>query len=100
MGYITEREAKQIGDAKASIALAEQGVHLRENPMDTFFVAMIQHEIVGVMALSRKQLTNTDVEKMRNHYRVDEVVNFERHRLRQQAIISHWVMLILLMHRF
>ena len=78
--------------AAAEVALAEQGVHLRENPADTFFIAMIEHEIVGVMAVSRKQLTNADVEKMRSVYRVDDVVNFERHRLRQQAVISHWVM--------
>lgn len=76
----------------AEAALGEQGVHLRENPSDTFFIAMIEHEIVGVIALTRKQLTNADVEKLRNVYRVDEIVNFERHRLRQQAIISHWVM--------
>ncbi|CAM9185987.1 unnamed protein product, partial [Ectocarpus fasciculatus] len=73
-------------------SLKELDVPLADNPSEACFVATVQGSIVGVVAVSRRMTTTDDIMWMRQQYLVDDVVNFERHRSRSQAMITHWVM--------
>jgi hypothetical protein len=73
-------------------SLKELEAPLSENPSEGCFIATIQGIIVGAMSVSRRKTTTDDIHWLRRSYNVDDVVSFERHRSRSQAMITHWVM--------
>lgn len=73
-------------------SLKEADVPLSDNPSEASFIATIQGVIVGAISISRRVTTTDDIVWMRQNYLIDNVVNFERHRSRSQAMITHWVM--------
>jgi hypothetical protein len=65
---------------------------LKDNPMETSFVVLFDQEVVGFVALSRKAVTNEDITRLRSSYEVDNYVDYERHRIKQQSAITQWIL--------
>ena len=55
------------------------------------FAVMMGKELIGVIGLSRKIVTNEDVTWIKSNYHVEDYINFDKHRGRAQAAITHWV---------
>lgn len=72
-------------------AARDQEVSLTDNPLDICFVARVRNNIVGIVSLSRHLTSSENINWLRRHYAVDEVVNLERHRASNQAMITQWV---------
>jgi hypothetical protein len=81
--------------AKVEVAMTnaarDQEVSLNDNPLDVCFVARIRNNIVGIVSLSRHHTSSENINWLRRHFAVEEVVNLERHRASKQAMITHWV---------
>lgn len=67
-------------------------VDLRDNPAEVCFAITIGSTVVGAVTLSRKLNSNEDATWFRANYHIDELINFERHRVRNQAVITQWVL--------
>mmetsp|Transcript_16681 Transcript_16681/g.28251 ORF Transcript_16681/g.28251 Transcript_16681/m.28251 type:complete len:1262 (-) Transcript_16681:1911-5696(-) len=67
-------------------------VELKDNPNEVCFVVKLGETVVGTIIVSRKTVTNEDVAWFRMNYHIDELVNYERHRVRNQAIITSWTL--------
>jgi hypothetical protein len=67
-------------------------VDLRDNPAEVCFAVTIGTTIVGAVNLSRRINSNEDAIWLRSNYHIDDLVNFERHRVRNQAIITQWML--------
>ena len=76
----------------ARAALEEGDVELYDNPQRAAFVVTIGETIVGAVQLSRKILTEDDVLWIRQNYHADELINFDRHRTRNQAVVTQWLL--------
>jgi hypothetical protein len=78
-----------MGALKASFR--ENDVELKDNPAEVSCTATMRGEIIAVVCLTRRQVTNDEVNWLRANYRIEELVAFERHRLRAQAYITSYV---------
>jgi hypothetical protein len=67
-------------------------VDLRDNPAEVCFAVTIGTTIVGTVNLSRRINSNEDAVWLRANYHIDDLINFERHRVRNQAIITQWML--------
>lgn len=76
----------------AKSSLLNSDVDLRDNPAEVCFTVQIGNTIVGVVTLSRKLNSNEDATWFRANYHLDELINFERHRARNQAVITQWML--------
>ena len=76
----------------AAHSLRDSDVDLKDNPAEVTFLVTLDREIVGCIVLSRRLTTSDDVTWIRTHYEVDELIAFDRHRGRSQAVITHWVL--------
>lgn len=72
--------------------LKQNDVELKDNPPEVCFLVMMGADVVGVVTAGRHHLGNDDVNWIRCNYQIDEVINFERHRLRSQAQITNFIM--------
>jgi len=67
-------------------------VDVKDNPPEICFSVTMENDIVGVIALSRKILGNDDITWLRCNYEIDEnLVNFERYRARNQAVVTQFL---------
>jgi len=76
----------------AGSCLLHSDVDLRDNPAEVCFAVTIGTTVVGAITLSRKLNSNEDATWFRANYHVDELINFERHRVRNQSVITQWVL--------
>lgn len=61
---------------------------LADNPPSAAFVATLGHQVVGVFAASRALCTSDEVATIRSEFHVEDSINFDRHRLRNQAMVT------------
>jgi len=84
-------KARSLLHAACAESLKQNDMDLKDNPPDVSFVVLMGEEVVGIMTTSRACLGTEDVLWMRCNYHVDEVINFDRHRLRAQSQITNFV---------
>jgi hypothetical protein len=84
-----EQVGTSLTDA-ARTALLSADVELRDNPAETSFVVTIGNTLVGCVCLSRRLISPEDAAWIRANYHADDLISFERHRVRNQALITHW----------
>jgi hypothetical protein len=90
--YTLSNEAQQIALVDgAKACLLNHDVDTRDNPAEICYAVKIGATVVGAVTLSRKLNSNEDAAWFRSNYHVDDLVNFERHRVRNQAVITQWV---------
>ena len=82
--------AEQVSGA-VKRAMRDKDVELSNNPAEATFAVMLGADMVGVVCVSRKATTSEDITNLRENYQLDDVVSYERHRGRAQAMILHWV---------
>jgi hypothetical protein len=90
LGPLVEREKDDVTTSLRA-SFRENDVDLRDNPAEVSFAATMRGEVIAVVSLSRRLVTNDEVNWLRANYRVEDYVAFERHRLRSQAYVTHWV---------
>jgi hypothetical protein len=90
-GSLRQMEMVGLLDCAGS-CLQHSDVDLRDNPAEVCFAVTIGTTVVGAVTLSRKLNSNEDATWFRANYHVDELINFERHRVRNQAVITQWVL--------
>jgi hypothetical protein len=83
------------GDKAEIVALSNESIKdlaidLKDNPGEVTFLAMIEKEVVSVISITRKTVTNDEVKLLRDSYEVDEMFSYERNRLRNQGVILQW----------
>ena len=76
----------------ARTCLLNADVDLRDNPAEVAFAVTIGRTVVGVITISRRLTSNEDATWFRANYHVDDLVNFERHRVRNQAVVTQWLL--------
>ena len=86
-----------FGNARAQLlnscveSLKQNDIDLKDNPPEVSFAIMMGADMVGILTASRNYLGSEDIVWMRCNYHLDEVINFDRHRLRAQAQITNFV---------
>ena len=89
---------KPLGiDQKTSLIAAKNSLRfndacLNDNPMEVSFLLLFGSKVVGFVTLSRKKITNEDVNALRAGYKLDDLIDYERYRTRSQAMITHWIL--------
>lgn len=89
---------KPLGiDQKTSLIAAKNCLKfndacLNDNPMEVSFLLLFGSKVVGFVTLSRKKITNEDVNTLRAGYKLDDLIDYERYRTRSQAMITHWIL--------
>jgi hypothetical protein len=73
-------------------SMKESDVELKDNPGEACFAIMADQEVIGVVVLSRKVLATQDLDWLRANYELDTFVNYERHRMRSQAMVTQWIL--------
>jgi hypothetical protein len=90
LGTLSPPVAAQVRAAMTQAA-RDQDVSINDNPLEVCFVARVHNNIVGIVSLSRHHTSSENINWLRRHFAVDEVVNLERHRASSQAMITQWV---------
>eukprot|EP00602_Paraphysomonas_sp_CaronLab_P013359 CAMPEP_0185043622 /NCGR_PEP_ID=MMETSP1103-20130426/43004_1 /TAXON_ID=36769 /ORGANISM="Paraphysomonas bandaiensis, Strain Caron Lab Isolate" /LENGTH=1284 /DNA_ID=CAMNT_0027583819 /DNA_START=406 /DNA_END=4260 /DNA_ORIENTATION=+ len=92
-GLVTTLDEDDGSDllATATRSLRDKEVNLANNPAEVCFSVVIGNDVVGVVCLSRKLTTSEDITHFRENYLLDDIISYERHRGRAQAMITHWV---------
>jgi len=89
--FLAPLDDKEAQDA-ATESLKYLDVELKDNPMAVSFQVKVDNNLIGLVVLNRKYIGNDDINWMRSNFEVDEFINFDRHRARAQAYVSHFVM--------
>ena len=76
----------------ADSALKLNDTSLKDNPMETGFAVLFDQEIVGFVALSRRNVGSDDITRLRGTYELDSFIDFERHRAKLQSAITQWIL--------
>jgi hypothetical protein len=74
----------------ANNCLKDNDIDIKDNPGEICFIVNIGNHIIGMLTLSRKIITNDDSNWIRANYYADEIINFDRHRIRSQVFITNW----------
>lgn len=75
----------------AKNSLQYNDIVLEDNPMESTFVIMFGIRVVGFAIISRKKLTDENINKLREEYNLDDKVDYEKHPSRSQAFITHYL---------
>lgn len=59
-----------------------------DNPPSAAFVATLGHQVVGVFVASREACGGDEVARIRSEFHVEDFVSFDRHRPRNQALLT------------
>jgi len=89
--FLAPLKDKEVQGA-ASEAYKYLDVELKDNPMVVSFQVQVDRNVIGLVVLNRKYIGNDDINWMRSNFEIDDFINFERHRARAQAYISHFVL--------
>lgn len=73
-------------------SVRDKDVDLANNPAEVSFQIVVDGSIIGIICLSRKLTTSEDITALRENYLLDELISFERHRSRSQAMITHFIL--------
>jgi adenylate kinase family enzyme len=73
-------------------SLRDKDVDLANNPAEVSFQISCDGTLIGLICLSRKLTTSEDITALRENYLLDEMISFERHRSRSQAMITHFIL--------
>lgn len=82
---------QQVVLQAASNSIRDIDVELKDNPAEVSFAVLMGKDIIGSVGLSRKIVTNDDVTWLRANFHVDDYINYDKHRGRAQACITHWL---------
>jgi len=82
------RNASAILEA-AEVCREFEDIPLSENPREVVFVAMVGRQVIGVVCSNRNSTSTDDVAWLKANYHIESFVVFERHRARNQAVLSH-----------
>ena len=77
--------------ALSNESIKDLAIDLKDNPGDVTFLAMIENEVISVMSVTRKSMTNEDIKSLRDNYQVDDMFSYERNRVRNQGVIVQWL---------
>ena len=88
--FLSPLSDKRVIDA-ALDSYKYSDVEFKDNPMAVSFEIKAQSNIIGLVVLSRTYMGNDDIYWLRSNFMIEDFVNFERHRGRSQAYISHFV---------
>jgi hypothetical protein len=83
-------DGEQVLDAAKS-SLQDNYIELSDNPGEVCFAITLNSNLVGVVTLSRKIISQEDIEWIRANYQVDEFINYEKYRGKVQAAITHFI---------
>jgi hypothetical protein len=72
-------------------AFYHNDIELIENPDDIAFSIMISAKIVGLIIFSKRMLSSEDLSWYRLHYSLDDYLNYDRFRLRNQYVILDYI---------
>lgn len=61
---------------------------LIDNPPSAAFVATLGHQVVGVFVANRDACGGDEVARIRAEFEVEDFISFERHRPRNQAVLT------------
>lgn len=61
---------------------------LIDNPPSAAFVATLGHQVVAVIVASREACGGDEVAQTRSEFHVEDFISFERHRPRNQAVLT------------
>ena len=90
-----EQFLKPLGDSHtkslnaAKNSLQYNDTDLGDNPLAASFMLMFGTRVAGFAIISRKISTDENLNKLREEYNLDEVVEFDKHPTRAQAFITH-----------
>jgi adenylate kinase family enzyme len=73
-------------------SLRDQEVDLANNPAEVSFEIVMNDNLIGIICLSRKLTTSDDILTLRENYLLDEMISYERHRSRSQAMITYFIL--------
>eukprot|EP00903_Cladosiphon_okamuranus_P010401 g9839.t1 len=65
-----------------------QSQELIDNPPSAAFVATMGHQVVGVFVANREACGGDEVARIRSEFEVEDYIAFDRHRPRNQAVIT------------
>ena len=75
----------------AKNSLQYSDIVLEDNPMECSFVIMFGMRVVGFAIISRKNITDENINKLKEEYNLDDKVDYEKHPLRSQGLITHYL---------
>lgn len=90
-----EQFIKPLGDSHtkslnaAKNSLQYNDADLCDNPLEASFMLMFGTRVAAFAILSRKVSTNENINKLREEYNSDEMVEYDKHPTRSQAFITH-----------
>jgi hypothetical protein len=84
-------------ESQSAIACSIDGIKcndldLKDNPTSVSFAVNLGQDLVGIVCISRKYIGNDDINWIRSNYKIEEEVNFDRHRARTQAYVTKFLM--------
>jgi hypothetical protein len=74
-----------------SYSLSSNDVEMIENPDDISFKITLSSKIIGCIVFSRRMLSPDDLNWFRLHYHLDDSLNYNRYRLKNQYLINHFI---------
>jgi hypothetical protein len=86
-----DRDTKNSAMIAVQSAQEYDDISLTDNPEEVCFLAVFDQEVVGFVVLSKKHVTNEDVNQMRANYHLDGLIEYEKHRGRSQVCL-HLIM--------
>jgi Domain of unknown function (DUF4821) len=90
-----EQFIKPLGDSHtkslnaAKNSLQYNDTDLGDNPLEASFMLMFGTRVAGFAIISRKLSTDENINKLREEYNLDEMVEYDKHPTRSQAFITH-----------
>ncbi|KAG5189802.1 hypothetical protein JKP88DRAFT_286546 [Tribonema minus] len=92
-----QRIAQHSDEANATLAAVQRAEQheekeLADNPPQCAFVAMLGRQVVGVLVADRAACGVDELAEIKARYQVEDLVNYERHRPRNHAMIAALVM--------
>lgn len=92
--FIHHLDVNDYNDILNSInrSIRDKDVDLSNNPAEVSFQILVDNNLIGIICLSRKLTTSEDITLLRENYLLDDIISFERHRSRSQAMITHFLL--------
>jgi Domain of unknown function (DUF4821) len=90
-----EQFLKPLGDSHtkslnaAKNSLQYNDTDLGDKPLEASFMLMFGTRVAGFAIISRKVSTDEYINKLREEYNLDEMVEYDKHPTRSQAFITH-----------
>lgn len=87
-----------LGDAGAEIlrdvndAMKLNDMELKDNPAVAAFGVRLMGDLVGVVVVNRRFINNDDINWLRSNFKIEDMVNLDRHRAKAQTYVTQFLM--------